>query len=476
MARIIIVDSNQSTRRKLERLLMDNSYRVIQVESGEMLLETLRQTPLDLVIMEAQLPGLGGLETLEKLRETNPRLPVIIFSQNATTEDVIKASKLGAFEYVIEPSIDAEMIKLVEMALETGRFTRAPVGMVQNSGQYSGDNLVGRSQPMQTVYKAIGRVAPTNATVLIRGESGTGKELVARAIYQHSNRASGPFVVVNCVAIPENLLESVLFGYEKGAFTGADRQRIGKIEYADQGTVFLDEIGDISLNIQAKLLRLLQERSIERIGGKHPIQADVRIIAATNADLESKMRNGTVSRGSLLPNKCCVVEPPSLRSRSDDIAMLADYFLAKFSHNLSVRNPGILPEAKDILINHNWPGNVRELANTIEKCLIFSKGHPIGQDDVAHLIEGRKETLYSQSENLDKYIKDWARKMIREGKNNLLSDMTNHVARNLIEETLSFFNGNRSQAARRLGISRPTLQKKIASFGIEPSFPDYSDK
>ena len=455
---------------------MDNGYRVIKVDSGEMLFETLCRTPIDLAIMDAKLPGLSGLETLEKLRKTNHRLPVIILSKTARTQDVIKASKLGAFEYILEPIVDEELIQFVELALETGRFMRSAVNMTQEPKGSMDDDLVGRSRPMREIYKAIGLVAPTNATVLIRGESGTGKELVARAIYQHSNRENGPFVVVNCVAIPENLLESVLFGYEKGAFTGADRQRIGKIEYADHGTIFLDEIGDISLNIQAKLLRLLQEKSIERVGGKHPIQADVRIIAATNADIESKIRNGRFREDLYYRLNVVSLILPPLRNRSDDIPILADYFLAKFSHNLSVRNPGILTDAKDVLLNYHWPGNVRELANIIEKCLIFSKGHPIGQDDVAHLVVDKNETLHPEFENLDEDIKNWARKMIRDGQDNLLSDLTNHVAKNLIEETLSFFNGNRSQAALRLGISRPTLQKKIAIFGIDPSFPDYPDK
>ena len=476
MARIIIVDNDKHTSRKRERLLMDNGYRVIKVDSGEMLLETISRTPIDLVIMDAQLPGLNGLETLEKIRETNHRLPVIILSKTATTEDVIKASKLGAFEFIPEPIVDAEMSQLVELALETGRFMRSAVNMTQEPKSLMSDDLVGRSQPMREIYKAIGLVAPTNATVLIRGESGTGKELVARAIYQHSNRENGPFVVVNCVAIPENLLESVLFGYEKGAFTGADRQRIGKIEYADHGTIFLDEIGDISLNIQAKLLRLLQEKSIERVGGKHPIQTDVRIIAATNADLESKICNGQFREDLYYRLNVVSLSLPPLRNRPDDIPILADYFLAKFSHNLSVRNPGILPDAKDVLLNYHWPGNVRELANTMEKCLIFSNGHPVGQDDVAHLVVDTKETVHKETEAIDEFIKKWAITMIRGGNDNLLSDSTNHVARIIIEETLAFFNGNRSQTAKRLGISRPTLQKKIASFGIDPTRPDDTDK
>ena len=304
MDRILVVDDDIGMSHKVERMLVESGYRVVKAESGEKAFEVVGQMSLDLIIMEAHLPGLSGLEALEKLRSINPKLPVIILAKTAATDDIIKASKLGAFEYVLKPFEEQELAKLVGLALETGRFTRLPVSMDRDPDETGGDNLIGRSQPMQQIYKAIGRVAPTDATVLIRGDSGTGKELVARAIYQHSKRVTGPFVIVNCVAIPENLLESELFGYEKGAFTGADRQRIGKIECADKGTVFLDEIGDISLGIQAKLLRLLQERSIERIGGKRPIQTDVRIIAATNADLETKIKEGRFPRGPLLPHQC----------------------------------------------------------------------------------------------------------------------------------------------------------------------------
>lgn len=475
MVRIIIVDNNIHMCRKLEYLLMDSGYRVIKVESGEMLLETLGHTPIDLVIMEAQLPGLSGLETLEQLRETNPRLPVIVVSKTATTEEVIKASKLGAFEYTLEPFIDEEMSTLVEQALETGRFMRSPVSITQDWEGPTGDNLVGRSQPMREIYKSIGRVAPTDATVLIRGESGTGKELVARAIYQYSHRESGPFVVVNCVAIPENLLESELFGYDKGAFTGADRQRIGKIEYANGGTVFLDEIGDISLNLQAKLLRLLQEKSIERVGGKHPIQADVRILAATNADLEKKIREGRFREDLYYRINVVSLSLPPLKNRLDDIPLLADYFLAKFSTGLAVRNPGILPEAKDVLKDHLWPGNVRELANTIEKSLIFSKGRPIGMEDVSHLVADREETLHQPPEKIDELIKNWIQGNIKSGHDNLLAGLTDHVARLVVAETLAACNGNRSQTARRLGVSRPTLLKKIANYGLSASHREDSD-
>lgn len=476
MDRIMIVDEDCRMRRKLERLLINSGYRVLKAESSEMMLETINHTPLDLIIMEAVLPGLSGQEALSKLREDKQRCPVIILAKTATTDDVIKASKMGAFDYVLKPFIDQEMLKLIGMALETGRFMRSPISLDQDPVQTSGDHFVGRSQPMQAVYKAIGRVAPTDTTVLIRGESGTGKELAARAIYQHSKRVNGPFVIVNCVAIPESLLESELFGYEKGAFTDADRQRIGKIEYADKGTVFLDEIGDIPLSIQAKLLRLLQEKSIERIGGQRPIQTDVRIIAATNADLEAKIKMGRFREDLYYRINVVSLSLPALRERVEDIPLLADYFMARSSKNLGVRNPGILPTAKAILKRYHWPGNVRELANTIEKSLIFSKGRPVSAEEVSYLVSGKETVQIDIPENFDAVIKRWVRNNMSSGKSNLLTDLTDHLTRLIIAETLTACNGNRSQAAKRLGVSRPTLLYKLAKFGLDMASNEETDK
>jgi two-component system nitrogen regulation response regulator GlnG len=302
--------------------------------------------------------------------------------------------------------------------------------------------------------------------VLIRGESGTGKELVARAVHQHSERLDAPFVVVNCVAIPETLLESELFGYEKGAFSGADRQRIGKIEYADKGTLFLDEIGDIPLSIQAKLLRLLQERSIERIGGKQPIQIDVRILAATNADLEAKIKGGRFRQDLYYRINVVSLTLPPLRERAEDISLLADYFMAKHSNNLGVRNPGILPEAKKIMESYHWPGNVRELANTIEKCLIFSKGRPVDEEEVWHLVSGTEMDAGDNAESLDVSVKKWVREKLNQNQNNLLERLTARIERLTLAETLATCNGNRSLAAKRLGLSRPTLLKMIKKFDV----------
>lgn len=469
MDRIMLIDEDWRLRQKLERLLIDSGYRVTQVDSCERLFDLISRISFDLVIMENQFPGFGQLEVLESVRSINPKLPVIILSTSARTEDIIKASKLGAFDYLQKPFLDSDMLRLVGQALEAGRLVRCPVRFAQDPDDIDDDNLVGQSQPMKELYKAIGKVAPTDATVLIRGESGTGKELVARAICQHSNRVDDPFVIVNCVAIPENLLESELFGYEKGAFSGADRQRIGKIEYADKGTLFLDEIGDIPLSIQAKLLRLLQERSIERIGGKHPFQIDVRILAATNADLEAKIKEGRFRQDLYYRINVVSLTLPPLRERVEDVSLLADYFMAKHSKNIGVRNPGILPEAKTILKSYDWPGNVRELANTIEKCLIFSKGRPVDEAEVFHLVSGAEMDTGDAPESLDVSIQNWVRKKLSHDQNNVLESLTDRVERLTLIETLTVCNGNRSLAAKRLGISRPTLLKKIRKFGIETS-------
>jgi len=274
---------------------------------------------------------------------------------------------------------------------------------------------------MQEIYKAIGRVASTDATVLIRGESGTGKELVARAVYQHSQRANKPFLVINCVAIPETLLESELFGYEKGAFTGAAHRRVGKIEQAHGGTIFLDEIGDMPLSIQAKILRLLQEKSIERLGGRATIPVDVRIVAATNRDLESALDQGRFREDLYYRLKVVTIFLPSLRERAKDIRVLADYFLSRFSREAKIENPGITKEAKDILTASPWQGNVRELGNTLQKALIFNRGAPISQEDISQALSG----------------------------------------------TLKLTGGNRSKAAKLLGLSRPTLHSRIEKYGIK---------
>jgi transcriptional regulator with PAS, ATPase and Fis domain len=321
---------------------------------------------------------------------------------------------------------------------------------------------------MQEVYKAIGRVAATDATVLIRGESGTGKELAARAVYQHSNRSNMPFLVINCVAIPETLLESELFGYEKGAFTGATHRRVGKIEQANRGTIFLDEIGDMPFTIQAKILRLLQEKSIERLGGRETIPVDVRIIAATNRDLEVALASGRFREDLYYRLKVVTITLPPLRDRIEDIPILADYFLALFARDGGSKNPGITREAKAIVSSYPWPGNIRELANTLQKVLIFNRGTPISSEDVINTLSGKPTDKKKPGQRDDRILREWARQTLTTpSEGHLFDTCMDRFAAIIIAEALNMTAGNRSQAAKLLGLSRPTLHAKIDKYHLK---------
>ncbi|MEJ2024477.1 MAG: sigma-54 dependent transcriptional regulator, partial [Deltaproteobacteria bacterium] len=390
MSTILIIDDDDQLRMSFEKLLLEEGYAVKSAASGEAGLKMIPSDPPDLVILDMRLPGMNGFETFQAIHRIEPKLPVIIMTAFGTTETAIESTKLGAFDYVLKPFEIPDMLLVIKAALKAGRFMRSPVHMdgspVDMNGspeQASRDAIIGKSHPMQEVYKAIGRAAPTDATVLIRGESGTGKELVARAIYHHSIRNNMPFLVINCVAIPETLLESELFGYEKGAFTGASHRRIGKIEQANRGTIFLDEIGDMPLSIQAKVLRLLQEKSIERLGGRGTIPVDVRIIAATNRDLKAAIAEGGFRKDLYYRLKVVTITLPPLRERVEDIPLLADYFLALFARDRDMVNPGLTKDAKALLASHTWPGNIRELANTLQKTIIFNRGAPITSEDIA---------------------------------------------------------------------------------------------
>jgi transcriptional regulator with PAS, ATPase and Fis domain len=341
------------------------------------------------------------------------------------------------------------------------------VGLNSVTESFTGDAIIGNSQAMQTVYKAIGHAAPTNATVLIRGESGTGKELVARAIYQHSNRVAKPFQVINCVAIPDTLLESELFGYEKGAFTGAAHRRIGKIEQAQSGTVFLDEIGDMPSQIQAKLLRLLQEKSIERLGGRESIPIDVRMIAATNRNLEKAIDDGTFREDIYYRLKVITIWLPPLRERKEDIPTLTDYFLTRNAKDMEIQNPGITTAAREKLIKYDWPGNVRELANVLQKALIFNHGSPI---DVSEITLGQQESFVVPNPLPDSdegLLKRWITVRLNGNQaEDLFQSSVDFFSKLFIAETLEKTAGNRSRAARILGLSRPTLHSKIDKYQL----------
>jgi nitrogen regulation protein NR(I) len=469
LSTILIIDDDDQLRISFEKLLKEEGYTIQCAASGELGLELVRKKAPDLVILDMRLPGMNGLEVFQAIHKMEPKLPVIIMTAYGTTETAIKATKLGAFDYVLKPFDIPDMLLFIRQALEAGRFMRSPVDLNVPPDSSSRDAIVGRSQPMQEVYKSIGRVASTDATVLIRGDSGTGKELVARAIYQHSTRAYKPFLIINCVAIPETLLESELFGYEKGAFTGATHRRIGKIEQAHGGTVFLDEIGDMPFSLQSKILRLLQEKSIERIGGRTSIPVDVRIIAATNRNLEEDITHGKFREDLYYRLKVVTIWLPQLCKRPEDIPLLTEYFLSRYAADTGMVNPGITDEAKAILAGYNWPGNVRELSNTIHKALIFNRGGPLSAEDICRSMDEKAPggMLVSDDENIDELLRHWIRHLlISKNVENKFDTSMDRFSAILVSEALNLSSGNRSRAAKLLGISRPTLHAKIEKYEL----------
>ena len=468
MGAILIVDDDPRLRQSFDKLLTAEGHAVRTAPDGETALKMVQENSPDMVIMDIRMPGLNGIETFKAMQRIDPKLPVIIMTAFGTTETAIEATKLGAFDYVLKPFEIPDILALIDKALEAGRFMRSRVMMDIPPDSVTGEAIIGKSRPMQEVYKSIGRVAPTDATVLLRGESGTGKELVARAVYQHSLRMDKPFLVINCVAIPETLLESELFGYEKGAFTGAVTRKVGKIEQAHGGTIFLDEIGDMPFSIQAKILRLLQEKSIERLGGRETIPVDVRIIAATNRDLETALAEGRFREDLYYRLKVVTLWLPALRDRVDDIPLLTDFFLGKFARELDLDSPGMTPEARALLQSYPWPGNVRELANVMQKALIFSRGYPIRQEEISQAIGADSTVKIVQEKDITKTIRGWIRQdLISKTEENIFDFFVDRFASLVVQEALDLTGGNRSQAAKLLGLSRPTLQAKIDKYRLK---------
>jgi len=465
---ILIIDDDPQLRYSFEKLLSRKGHNVYTAPTGEAGIEMLRSMDPDLVISDVRLPGMNGLDVFKAVHEMWPKLPVIIMTAYGTTDTAIEATKLGAFDYVLKPFEIPDMLTLIDQALETAASLRSQQELKDVAAIASHETITGHSRAMQDVYKAIGRVAPTDATVLIRGESGTGKELVAKAVHQHSLRSEKPFVVINCVAIPDTLLESELFGYEKGAFTGAPSRRVGRIEQGSGGTVFLDEIGDMPLSIQAKILRLLQEKTIERLGGNEAIKADVRIIAATNRDLETAVARREFRKDLYYRLNVVTIALPPLRERDDDINLLADMFLAQYSKQMGMRNPGMNEDVRTVLRTYSWPGNVRELGNLVQMALIFSRGSVITLEN--KFLQAIRDTNHGQkreTEMSQEAMRNWVRSALQsDGEKDVFVSLIDHFSGIIISEALNLTGGNRSQAAKLLGLSRPTLLAKIEKYGI----------
>lgn len=468
MSRILVIDDEPSIRAAFVEVLSAEGHHVVDAGSAEAALPKLASESIDLVITDVCLPGMSGLEVLEQIRRLEPKLPVIVMTGFGTMQTAIEATKRGAFDYHLKPLDPAALMVTVERALEAARLTRRQVAMGPESQVTAdGDAIIGRSEAMQQVYKTIGRVAPTDAAVLIRGESGTGKELVARAIYQHSARSHRPLLIINCAAIPETLLESELYGHERGAFTGATARRVGKFEQADEGTVFLDEIGDIPLGLQAKILRVLQEKTFERLGGNQTIQVNVRVLAATNRDLSKAIAAGDFREDLYHRLNVVSVWVPPLRERREDIPLLVAYFLNRFAAELQIANPLVAETALEPLCQYDWPGNVRELEHCVHRALIFARGHPIQAADLSALLgsdgpssqPGERFDLQQLAHSVRSFLE-------HSGSQRPLDELLETVERLVLTEVLGRCEGNQSQAARLLGIPRPTLHARLRKHGL----------
>ena len=436
--RILIVDDELVVRDSLNRMFQDEGYDTRAAASGRDALERLTPGDYDLALLDIRMPGMDGMDLHARLHEIDPDLMVIIMTGYASVETAVQALKRGAYDYIVKPVDPDELLHLVSKAMEH-RGARREVARLRENMQeiFPRTELVGRSPAMKRITELVEMVAPSDATVLISGESGTGKEIVARAIHSNSPRRNMPMVVIHCGALTETLLESELFGHERGAFTGAQFRRKGKFEVADGGTVFLDEISDISLKTQTDLLRVLQEKEIVRVGGVQPVKVDFRCIAATNKSLEKLVQAGTFRPDLYYRLHVFSIEMPPLRDRREDIPLLVDYFLRKFCEATNREVPRIAPGAMELLMAHSWPGNVRELENAVERALVIGKNHEIG---TAHFALGMHTETKDQGRSLDE------------------------IERAHIERTIRECGGNLSQASRVLGIDRTTLYHKLKRY------------
>jgi two-component system nitrogen regulation response regulator GlnG len=466
---LLVVDDEPSILYFFRQAFVEPEVRLLTASSAADGLEIVTRDRPDVVILDINLPDASGLDTFRRIHDIDPKIPVIFITGHGTMATAVEAMRLGAYEYLIKPLELDQLSDLVERAFEISRLMRVPA-VIPESGvaQDESDAVLGRCPAMQEVFKAIGRVAPQDVTALVLGESGTGKELVARAIYHYSSRAKGPFLAINCAAIPETLLESELFGHEKGAFTGADRKRIGKFEQASGGTLFLDEIGDMTSLTQTKILRVLQGQEFERVGGNEAIKSDVRVIAATNRNLEKMVGEGTF-RGDLYYRlNVYTIKLPALRERGDDLPMLAEHFIRRFSRELNKDVRGIAPEATELLRSYPWPGNVRELQSVIKQALLQTTGPIVLPDFLPAAIRNQGQDAVGPDQQGFDYggLTGFIHDQLQAGSTTLYSDYQGLADKHLLGEVLHHTEGNLSKAARILGITRATLRTKLNALGI----------
>jgi len=448
-SRILVVDDEESHRIMLRAVLKEEGYDISEASDGAEAVKAVEQEPFDLILLDIRMRTMDGIEALGEIRKISPLVPVLIMTAYASVKTAVEALKAGAFEYLTKPLDIDELKILIEKALELYHLRAENIVLKERLGdRFNFSKIIGRSPKMKEVFDTLSLVAPTDATVLILGESGTGKELVANSIHHNSPRASQPFIKVSCAALPETLLEGELFGHEKGAFTGAIARREGRFQLAHRGTIFLDEVGEMSVTTQTKLLRVLQEKEFEPLGSTRTIKTDVRVIAASNKDLEREVKEGRFREDLFYRLNVVPVSLPPLRERKEDIPALAAYFFALYRDKNHKELRDISGKAMDLLTRYDWPGNIRELENSIERAVILARGEIIAPADLPPIIQALSKDRELQGLNLPSGIS------------------LQEVEKVLILKTLEDTGGNRSRAAEILGINRRTLQNKLKEYGI----------
>lgn len=450
---ILVVDDDRAHRTMLRTLLSGWGYTIVEADDGQVAIEKVHKQAFDMILMDIRMLKVSGLEALVGIKTYNPAIPVIIMTAYSSVETAVEALKKGAYDYLTKPLDFDELRLAMEKAMDHSRLKEENRLLRESLGsRFDRQNIIGRSTAMAKILETVAQVAPSEATVLITGDSGTGKELIAGAIHFNSPRKDGPFVKVNCAAITETLLESELFGHEKGAFTGAHRLKEGRFRQADGGSLFLDEVSEMSMGMQVKLLRALQEREITRVGGEEVVKVDVRVIAATNKDLIQEIESERFREDLYYRLNVVTLNVPLLRERKDDIPLLAQHFLGTFAEKNRKQIKGFSPQAMDQLVKYDWPGNVRELMNAVERAVVLSRSEYLDEQDLPLVI---KDALSGEEKIPSRYA--------------VPADLPlEDVEKATILKTLESTDGNKSEAARRLGITRKTLHKKLKKYGMMP--------
>ena len=471
MSKVLLIEDEKSIASALQRVLEVGGHEVFAATDSKQGLAAARTGEFQVVVTDLKMPGLTGMDVIKSLHEAKPKLPVILMTGHHTTETAIEAMKFGAYDYILKPPDPDELNALIEKAVANSRLKSESIKM-GDGAVASQAAIVGSSRVMQNVYKEIGRVAAMPVTVLIRGETGTGKELVARAIYQHSLRAEQPFVEINCAAIPENLLESELFGHEAGAFTDAKVRCIGRFEQANKGTIFLDEIGDMSLNTQVKLLRVLQNKTIQRVGGRDQISIDVRVLAATHRNLEVAMQERQFRPDLYHRLNDAVIALPPLRERREDIPELVRFFIQRYAAELGSRSPSMpTPDAIDYLQQQSWPGNVRELRNVVRKALLLGHGYPVSMEILGRALAQTQLPKPNANQSITKFVGELLSKAKAGELENVVDVLIESVEREIYAQAIKLADFDQTVAAKMLGVSRPTVREKLLRYGLHPGQP-----